>query len=247
MGENALALLLHLSSPSSPLPSLTKGYAPPTTVFISNLGTFISYSYRTAKILYTLLFLASLLLVRAIYVEPAPALRKGKGVWREQVRGCVAVVAGVGGAVVGANLVAVVMVKVLGKGMSWFSNELSTMVLYGPAALAGSSPSLPPTHLHITHCSLTTHRRADPTADPRQNPRTDVIHLAPPPPILPRVYPPIRRHRLRGALVPHRLTAIPLVGAERAVRRRGRDLVVDVCARAVRSDSVRDAGVGCYT
>ena len=139
MGENTLALLLHLSSSASPLPSLTAGYTPPTTVFFSNLGFFISYSYRTAKILYVLLFVASVVLVRVIYVEPAPALKKGKGVWREQGRGVVAVVSGTVGAVVGANVVAVIMDRVLGKGMSWFSSEFSTLALYGPAALTGQS------------------------------------------------------------------------------------------------------------
>ena len=81
--------------------------------------------------------MASIVLVRIIYVEPAPALRKGKGIWREQARGCVAVVSGAVGAIAGANLVALVMVNVLGKGMSWFSSEMSTLGLYGPAALAG--------------------------------------------------------------------------------------------------------------
>lgn len=137
MGENALALLRYLASPASPLPSLQSGCKPPTTVFFSHLGFFINYSYRTAKILYTLLFAASLVLVRVIFVDPAPALRRGKGLWREQARGVVAVIAGAGGAVVGANLVAVIIQRVLGKGMSWFSSELSTLGLYGPAALTG--------------------------------------------------------------------------------------------------------------
>jgi len=102
----------------------------------------MNYSYRTAKILYILLFAASLVLVRVIFVEPAPALRRAKGLWREQARGIVAVVAGAVGAVVGANVVAVVMQRVLGKGMSWFSSEFSTLGLYGPAALTGL-PLLP--------------------------------------------------------------------------------------------------------
>jgi hypothetical protein len=139
MGENALALLFYLSSPDSPLPSLTTGYTPPTTVFLSNLGIFVSFSFRTAKIMYLLLFAASVILVRVIYIEPAPALRKGKGLWREQARGVVAVVSGAVTAVVGANVVAVIMQRVLGKGMSWFSNEMSTLGLYGPAALTGRS------------------------------------------------------------------------------------------------------------
>lgn len=137
MGENALALLRYLSSPASPLPSLTSGYKPPTTVFFTNLSWLIIYSYRTAKIVYTLFFAASLVLVRVIFVDPAPALRRRKGLWREQARGVVAVLVGAGGTLVGANVAAVVMQRVLGKGMSWFSSELSTLALYGPAALTG--------------------------------------------------------------------------------------------------------------
>ena len=38
-----------------------------------------------------------------------------------------------------ANLVALVMVNVLGKGMSWFSSKMSTLGLYGPAALTDKS------------------------------------------------------------------------------------------------------------
>lgn len=138
MGENALALLHYLSSPKSPLPSLAGGYFAPTTVFFSNLGWFMSYSYSTAKIMYTSLFFASIILVKTIYVDPAPALKGGKGVWKEQTRGVVAVICGAGGAIVGANVVAVVMQRVLGKGMSWFASELSTLGLYGPAALTGA-------------------------------------------------------------------------------------------------------------
>jgi hypothetical protein len=57
-------------------------------VFFSNVGYFMSYSYCTAKVLSTLLFAASVVLVHAIYVEPAPALRTGKGVWRKRWSGC---------------------------------------------------------------------------------------------------------------------------------------------------------------
>ena len=78
----------------------------------------MSYSYRTTKIIYVLLFAATRVLVRVIYIEPAPALRKGKGVWREYARSGIAVVSGAVGGIVGVNLVALVMVNVLGKGMS---------------------------------------------------------------------------------------------------------------------------------
>ncbi|EST09337.1 Peptidase M28 [Kalmanozyma brasiliensis GHG001] len=41
------------------------------------------------------------------------------------------------GAALSANIVAVIMTKVLGKGMSWYSHEFFPIVLYGPPALAG--------------------------------------------------------------------------------------------------------------
>ncbi len=41
------------------------------------------------------------------------------------------------GAALGANLVAVIMTRVLGKGMSWYSHEFFPMLLYGPPAIAG--------------------------------------------------------------------------------------------------------------
>ena len=51
------------------------------------------------------------------------------------------------GAIVGTNLVALIMVNVLGKGMSWFSSEMSTLRLYGPAALTGKSVR----HFYLAH------------------------------------------------------------------------------------------------
>ncbi|KAN0062740.1 hypothetical protein ACQY0O_004935 [Thecaphora frezii] len=39
-------------------------------------------------------------------------------------------------AIVGANAVALLMVHVLGKGMSWFSHEFAAVLLYGPPAMA---------------------------------------------------------------------------------------------------------------
>lgn len=140
-GENTLALLHHLSSKHSPLPSLTSGYTPPSTVFFSNLGYFIAYSYSTAKVMYVLLFGASLGLARATWKDPAPAVRGSGKAWKDIARGVVGVSSGAGGALVGANIVAFIMSSNygLGKAMSWFSNEFSTIGLYGPAAFTGSS------------------------------------------------------------------------------------------------------------
>ncbi|KAF8972707.1 hypothetical protein BDZ97DRAFT_1649998 [Flammula alnicola] len=139
MGENTLALLKYLSSSKSPLPSLTEGYSPPTTVFFAHVGpTFFMYSFNTAKILYTALFIMSFALVRATFVDPAPALKKGHGFWREQGKGAVAVAASIIGTLLVPNVVAVIMRVVLNKGMSWFRSPLAPIGLYGPAALLGT-------------------------------------------------------------------------------------------------------------
>lgn len=136
MAENALALLQYLSAPGSPIPTLTE-YTPPTTVFFSYLGLFFIYSFTTAKILYSALLVACLIFVRVTYIDPAPAMKKGRGVWREQGRGVVAVLAGILGSLLMPNIVALLMRHVLGKSMSWFSSQYSAIALYGPASLLG--------------------------------------------------------------------------------------------------------------
>ncbi|KAJ3517001.1 hypothetical protein NLJ89_g779 [Agrocybe chaxingu] len=139
MGENALELIRYLSSDGSPLPSLTNGYTRPTTAFFAHLGsTFFMYSFKTAKIIYTILFILSFGLIRLSFVDPAPALKTGHGFWREQGKGAVAVVAGMVGTMLVPNMVAVLMKSVLDKPMSWFSNPLAPLGLYGPSALLGA-------------------------------------------------------------------------------------------------------------
>jgi len=143
MAENALALLQHLSSSASPLPSLTEGYSRPTTVYFSHLGHFFVYSFTTAKILYGLLLVASLILVKLTFTDPGPALKKRKSVWAEQVKGSAFIFAGLAGAWITPNIVAAIM-RYMGKGMSWFSKELSPLALYGPPSVLG----MPLLHLH---------------------------------------------------------------------------------------------------
>lgn len=138
MGDNVLAVLLHLASPESPLPHLTEGFSRPKTVFYQLLGVFIIYSFRTATFLYLVLFVASSVLVWATYVDPAPALKQ-KSVLAEHVKSAAAVAAAVVGAAVGANVVAFLMAGVLGKNLSWFSSERACIFLYAPAALSGTS------------------------------------------------------------------------------------------------------------
>ncbi|KAI0732187.1 hypothetical protein C8Q72DRAFT_774775 [Fomitopsis betulina] len=137
MGDNVLAVLLHLASPESPLPHLTEGFSRPKTVFYQLLGVFIIYSFRTATFLYLVLFVASSVLVWATYVDPAPALKQ-KSVLAEHVKSAAAVAAAVVGAAVGANVVAFLMAGVLGKNLSWFSSERACIFLYAPAALSGA-------------------------------------------------------------------------------------------------------------
>ncbi|KAI0820291.1 hypothetical protein BC628DRAFT_1524628 [Trametes gibbosa] len=138
MADNVLALLLHLTSEESPLPELATGYTRPQTVFYEHLGIFFVYSFATAKVLYSITFVVALLVTRATYVDPAPALKKGSSCLGEQVKGIAAVSASFVGATVGANLVALIMDRVLGKSFSWFTSLFSCIVLYGPAALTGA-------------------------------------------------------------------------------------------------------------
>ncbi|TCD69495.1 hypothetical protein EIP91_007425 [Steccherinum ochraceum] len=131
MAENTLALLQYLASSESPLPTLTAGYTKPTTVFFYAFHYFFVYSFSTAKVLYTLLFGASIVLVNA-------TARKGAGVISQNLKGLGAHLLGLLGAVVGANVAAFLMTGVLHRGMSWFAVELSCLLLYGPAAVTGA-------------------------------------------------------------------------------------------------------------
>ena len=141
MGDNTLALLQYLTSPESPLPSLDTGYTKPETVFFTFFGIFFRYSFQTARITYFAFFITSLGFVKLTYVDPAPALKKSRAMWQEQLRGIAAVIAAPAGALIGANAVAHIMAKVFNKGMSWFSVELSCLILYLPPALAGALAS----------------------------------------------------------------------------------------------------------
>ena len=88
--------------------------------------------------MYSALLVASFVLVRLTFVDPAPALKAGHGFWREQGKGAIAVTAGIAGTLLLPNVVAIVMRSVLNKGMSWFKNPLAPIGLYGPAALLGA-------------------------------------------------------------------------------------------------------------
>ena len=135
MAENALALAKYLSSPESPLPSLTSGYKPPSTVFFSLFGSlFFQYSFSTANTLHFITLISTIILHFASEPRiPTMELLKGVGLMS----------AGLVGSIVNVNVVALLMTKVLNSGLSWYTHEQACLLLYGPAALAGiRSPSL---------------------------------------------------------------------------------------------------------
>lgn len=141
MAENTLALLSYLSSDASPLPSLTTGYTRPTTVFFTEYGRFVQYRFATARLMYGALFSLSLALAWFVHHKRVPGPQSA-GFWRAQWNGFRTILVAFGGALIGANGLAAIMHRCLGHNMSWFSSEHSAMLLYGPAALTGSSFSL---------------------------------------------------------------------------------------------------------
>ncbi|KAI4524854.1 hypothetical protein K525DRAFT_235287 [Schizophyllum commune Loenen D] len=132
MGENALALLHYLASPESPITTLPEHPPRPTTVYFSHLGRFWMYSFTTAKIMYSALLLVTILAVRSQHTS------KTRSFIALQARGCLAVIAAMLGALIGPTLVAFTMRLVLNRGLSWFANEYSPILLYGPAAFLGA-------------------------------------------------------------------------------------------------------------
>ena len=126
---------------------MTTGYTRPTTVFFSDFGRFIQYQFSTARLMYGTLFALSLSLAWFVYSERLPpgsrsgskSLTTAGGFWKAQWNSIRAHFIAFGGALIGANGLAVIMHRVLGRNMSWFASEHSALLLYGPAALTGSS------------------------------------------------------------------------------------------------------------
>ncbi|KAI9448865.1 hypothetical protein BJY52DRAFT_1206477 [Lactarius psammicola] len=136
MAENTLAILQYLSSDASPLPSLTTGYSRPATVFFTQFGRFFQYQFATARLMYGTLFALSLTLARFAHQKRAPG-SSSTGFLTEQWKGVRALLAAFGGAIIGANGLAAMMHRVLGRNMSWFASEHSALLLYGPATFGG--------------------------------------------------------------------------------------------------------------
>ncbi|KAJ7097218.1 hypothetical protein B0H15DRAFT_825213 [Mycena belliarum] len=128
MGENTLALIRHLTAAGSALPTLKAGFAHKRMhmVYFGLMGRFFIYRFSTAKVLYGALFAGALALARGHAV--------GAGVR--------AVGTGILGSMLVPNLVALVMQRGLGKGMSWFAGgHFAAIGLYAPATLLGAMVS----------------------------------------------------------------------------------------------------------
>jgi len=141
MAENTLAMLQYLSSDASPLPSLATGFSRPATVFFTQFGRFFQYQFSTARLMYGTLFALSLTLARFAHRKRAPG-SSSSGFLTGQWEGARALLVAFGGALIGANGLAAIMHRVLGRNMSWFASEHSALLLYGPATFGGSSSTL---------------------------------------------------------------------------------------------------------
>ncbi|KAJ7768520.1 hypothetical protein B0H16DRAFT_1520063 [Mycena metata] len=131
MGENALALIRHLTAPDSALPELKAGFGEHKRmhlVFFGLLSHFFIYRFSTAKVIYASLLAGSLMLTRPVL----PRLRGG----------VVAVIGGLLGSLLAPNIVAFCMHRVLGRGMSWFAGgHFAAIGLYAPVTLLGGLAS----------------------------------------------------------------------------------------------------------
>lgn len=141
MAENALAILQYLSSDASPLPSLTAGFTRPAIVFFTQFGRFWQFSFATARLTYGALFALSLTLARIAHGKRTPG-SSFAGFLSELWVGVRTLLLAFGGALVGANGLAAIIHRILGRNMSWYASEHSALLLYGPATFGGLSPTL---------------------------------------------------------------------------------------------------------
>ncbi|KAI0297822.1 hypothetical protein B0F90DRAFT_1811013 [Multifurca ochricompacta] len=105
-------------------------------VFFTLFGRFVQYQFSTARVMYGTLFSLSTALAWLTYRESVPGVQS-LGFWKAQWNGARALLVALGGALIGANGLAAVMHRVIGRDMSWFASEHSALFLYGPAAMGG--------------------------------------------------------------------------------------------------------------
>ncbi|KAJ7304555.1 hypothetical protein DFH08DRAFT_903357 [Mycena albidolilacea] len=129
MGENTLALIRHLTAPGSAIPKLANFERKRMRmVYFGLMSHFFMYRFSTAKVIYGALLAGALVLSRSA--------------WHGQRRGVLAVFGGLLGSLLAPNIVALIMHRVLGKGMSWFAGgHFAAIGLYSPATLLGGLAS----------------------------------------------------------------------------------------------------------
>lgn len=140
---------------------------PSTVYFSLLNSTLIQYSFATANALHIVLFAASIALVKLSIplsksstfittkekrevvtresgklfevkvTEVKETVTSTENIWSLHFKGFALVAASFIGALIGANLVALLMVHIIKRPLSWFNVEYYCMVLYGPAALTG--------------------------------------------------------------------------------------------------------------
>ena len=88
---------------------------------------YVRYSFQLANAMHIVLFLLIVALVGT-----------HSNSWRAHLKSAASVNVSFIGAIFGANVVAFVMSKLLDRSLSWFRVEFSCLLLYAPAALAGT-------------------------------------------------------------------------------------------------------------
>ncbi|CED83794.1 Aminopeptidases of the M20 family [Phaffia rhodozyma] len=128
-GENVLAVVDELTAPESSLAEIEKGVKEQDLVYLSFFDSyFLMYSLETSsKISAVLISLVALLVLNRSEWRSYKAYAAG-------IAGCVSSFIG---ALLGVNIVALLMSKVLDRSMSWYSHELLPLALYAPPAFAG--------------------------------------------------------------------------------------------------------------
>lgn len=106
------------------------------------------YSFKTATRLYGSILFVSLMFL--IVFAPTNVPHRTS----VNIRAALGVVGGLLASVIVPNVVALVMTRVLGKGMSWFSREWYCIVLYGTPALTGNICHRFWPHRSISHKSF---------------------------------------------------------------------------------------------
>ncbi|SPO29654.1 uncharacterized protein UTRI_05476 [Ustilago trichophora] len=136
-GENTLAIIEHLCLKNQSS-TLLRNIEPHQTRH--TLPIYFSIAGRYFVLLQNKAFKSLVMGLSAfINFQLSSVIRSEKGIsaLNLTILSAVSAIFSIIGAALGANIVAVIMTKVLGKGMSWYSHEFFPILLYAPPAVAG--------------------------------------------------------------------------------------------------------------